>query len=422
MRRPILAAATAMLLGGVTAHADSAGPVGPTSADAICGRGKKLAAVAEYERAAESYAACAKRFPNDPRAETALSDAILLRLGLSDREEAIRLADEWVKTYGAPRPARAAVIIYAVAASHIEQEEWRRAGEVLAKNERMLAAAPIDLRILTHMAKARVLLHGPKPELADTELAATRALYGKGDVIETEIARAYPDEDEGQRMKRLAKALTAVGDAMVMQADGERVARLSTLRAPAYSGPRTTDAIGRHVQTTVRAWMEQRRAAIESLEVRYHEVTEMRPIPPPKAVIASAGAVAKMWSDFADDIARTVPLDAFPARAQPRSTLPLRARVKALVDEVRAPIVQRQALPAARLCVKLSVMYQYTDERARECDAWLVQNDAEHVHPLSELAPQPRAMTPAWVTDPPRPAATPGAPNRSGSDGGNEVE
>jgi tetratricopeptide (TPR) repeat protein len=354
MRRSIfvVALACAFVVVAHRARADGAAPVDPTSADAICGRAAKLQSVAEYDRAAELYTACAKRFPDDRRADAALSDAVILRLGLGDREEAIRLANEYLKTYGATRPARAAVVTYAVAQSHVEHEEWRRAGEVLARHERLLASAPIDIRILAHMAKARVLLHGAKPELADAELAAARALYGKGDVLEPEIARAYPDEDVGQRMKRLAKSLTAVGDAFVIAIDHERDARLGPLRTH----------------------FEERRAAIESLESRYQLVLELRPLPPPKAVVESAGAVAKMWTDLADDMARSVPLEA-------------------------RTILRQHALPAARACVAFSVKYEFTNERSQACDAWLVKNDAERFHPLPELAPQPHAHRQDFVAE-----------------------
>jgi len=383
-------------------HAQTA-PTAPASADGLCGRGEQLRAVAEYERAAEFLAQCAKLYPADARAKPALSDAIILRLGLQQDAEAVKLASEYVKLYGQTDRPMSATIAIAIALHYIENEEWAKARDILTQSHSLLESAPIDLRIQAHLAMARGMLHGPAPEQAYVELTAARQMFGDGGAVEAQIDKAYPGEGDGQHMRRLAKTLTAAGDAMVLLADRDRIARLATLRPPVFAGPKTLVAINQHLSTKATEWMLKRRTAIEEIERQYVAVLDLRPMPPPKAVIASAAAVGKMWADYADDLSRMVPLEAYPTRrtTQTPPTMPTRAEAKAALDQLRNPILQRLAIPALKKCVDLSAKYQYTDDQSRSCDQWLVKNDPS-VREISDLAPTPRPPRPEWQRDEPK--------------------
>ncbi len=374
----------------------------PVSAAEVCRRGEALRGVAEYALAADALTQCARSFPAEARGKTALSDALVLRLGLGEDVEAMRLAGEFVKIYGATDHTRAATVIFAAAAHQGEKARWREAGEILSRNQRLIDDAPIDIRLQARLLVGRAQLHGPTPDRGYAELQTALSMYGNGGALGDMIAIAYPTEDEGQRMRRIGKSLNAVGDALVLLADRDREKSLASQRPPVYAGARTVDALHHHLTTAVPEWMKRRRAAIEERERQYTSVLEMRPVPPPKAVIAAAGAVGKMWADYADDLARLVPLDVYPVTrvAGTPATTPTRAEARAALDEVRGPILQRQALPAMRKCVSLSVKYQYTDERSQGCEAWLTKNDPE-TRPRSELAPQPRAYGGLWTRDEP---------------------
>jgi hypothetical protein len=359
--------------------------------------------VAEYGAAAELFELCAQRFAAASGADVALSDAIVLRLALGQREQALADVETYLRTYGARNPAFSASVVLAAALSHAEHEEWARSLDVLSRHAGVLQNGPIDLQLAAHVAKGRALLHGPKPALAYEELAAARALYAGGATLEAELAKAWPADTEGQRARRLAKALNAAGDALVLLADREQATRVATLRPPVYTGPRSEGALQAHLATKVPAWMEKRARALADLDAAYLAVVDMRPMPPPRAVIAAAGAVAGMWSDYADDLARVVPLDAYPVtvpRGAPPDT-PTRAIVTAAIAQVRAPIVQRRVMPAMKKCVEFAVKYQYWDERARTCEAWLAKNDADHFHAASELSPEVQTPRALWAPSPP---------------------
>lgn len=366
-----------------------------------------MKAVAEYALAADSFAQCARLYPTDPRAKAALSDAVLLRLGLGEDAEAMKLASDFVRLYGASDRTMSATIMFAMAKHHEEQEEWDAAREILVKNQRLIESAPVDVRIQAHLTLARALLHGRTPDLAYPELAAARQLFGDGSTLDSQLAQSYPSDSENQLLRRSAKVRTANGDALVLLADRERERRLAPLRPPIYTGPRSVDALHRHLTTAASEWMQKRRAAIEEVERLYVAVLELQPVPPPKGVIAAAGAVGKMWADYADDLARLVPLDAYPRTraAGAPTTTPTRAEAAAMVAEVRAPILERLAIPAMRKCVDLSVKYLYTDDRSAACEQWLVKNDPA-THERSDLAPSPRRYRPVWIREEPRRSST----------------
>ena len=313
------------------------------------------------------------------------------------------MAGDDVKFCGQADRSMSATIAVAITLHYIENEEWAKARDILTQSHSLLDSAPIDLRIQARLAMARGMLHGPAPEQAYVELTAVRQMFGDGSAVEAQIEKAYPAEGDGQHMRRLAKTLTAAGDAMVMLADRNRIARLAPLRPPVFAGPKTVVAINQHLSTKAAEWMVKRRTAIEEIERQYVAVLELRPVPPPKAVIASAAAVGKMWADYADDLSRMVPLDAYPTRrtAQTPPTLPTRAEAKAALDEIRNPILQRMAIPALKKCVDLSVKYQYTDDQSRSCEQLLVKNDPS-IRELSDLAPTPRTYRPEWLRDEPK--------------------
>ena len=61
------------------------------------------------------------------KAAEALQDAVVLRLGLGQEEQAIEDADLFNKNYGAQKPAQTAQIAFAIGAHYVEQEDWDKA-------------------------------------------------------------------------------------------------------------------------------------------------------------------------------------------------------------------------------------------------------------------------------------------------------
>ena len=53
-----------------------------------------------------------------------------------------------------------------------------------------------------------------------------------------------------------------------------------------------------------------------------------------------------------------------------------------------------RAIPAAKRCLDLAAKLQVVDERAKACEAWLIENDAAHFRRGGELVPRLRAGAP----------------------------
>jgi hypothetical protein len=391
LRRAIAAlVVTSTVLSGAPAEGEEEpAPSPPTAAERVCALGARLAQVAEYERAAEALERCAELAGTDGP----LADAIALRLGLGQRDAALRDVSVYLRTFGKAHPTTASRVVLALALHHEEHEEWARALEVLEARRELLRAAPLEVRIRAQVAKGRALLATDQGAQGLAELGAARALYGDGAAVAAEIEKTWPAESEAQHDRRLADVVRAVGQAALALADAARNARLVGLGPPTFAGPRTEAAVTAFVASKAPSWMEKRRAAIVAAEGAYLAVLDAKPFPPPGAVIAAASAIGAMWADYADDVARLVPGDGWPGSGDGRPP-PAIARA---VGELRAGVVRAFALPAMRKCTHYSVAYEFTDARSRACEAWLTKNDPEHVHAASELSPGLRVPPRAWV-------------------------
>src|SRR5690606_23554233 len=109
-----------------------------------------------------------------------------------------------------------------------------------------------------------------------------------------------PGEDEGQKLRRLARALTAVGEALFYFAEEKRVAA-EAIKFPAYKGPGTRDAVLKHINGPVADWMTKKMPAIEAAEQEYLKIVELQPAPPPRWVIAAGSQVGTLWGNFVRD-------------------------------------------------------------------------------------------------------------------------
>jgi tetratricopeptide (TPR) repeat protein len=327
--------------------------------------------LAAFDSAAEWLERCVTRDPKAARAEGALSEAIVLRLGLGETEAAVRDADRLEKLYGRTKPDKAALVAFAIASHHAEHERFDDARATLARAMPAIdAAAPLDVRLRAHALLARSALRSSRPSgtAAAQEYAVVRALFADPEAAEKKIAQAYAREDEGLRMRRLAQALVAVGEAIHAAAESKRRSEVDVLRlAPADAAK-------------ANAFVEKKSAAIEAAAVEYAKVLALRPVPPPSWAVASKARVALMWASLYDDFAR--------------------ARVPAAV---RDPILHAKVKPALVACVDLAAKLQIFDEDAGACAAWLGSHFEKEHFAVDELVPSLRA--PRWLVWDPLPAS-----------------
>lgn len=348
--------------------------------------GGNYQAIAVYDLAADWFERYAKNDPKAPNADVALSDAVILRLGLGQEEQAIDDARTFTKNYGGAKPAQTASIAFAIGAHYAEQQNWDKAVGALTGSMSVIDKAAPDVQAQAHATLARAFLGKFKTggeSNAKTEYNKVRALWTDPAKAEAAIRAAYPTEDAGTQDKRLAKALNAVGEAYFFAAEERRKAEVDTLKFPAYTGPGDKATVVKHIQTKVKDWYEKKRAAIEKVEPEYIKILDLKPVPPPKWVIAAGSRSGLMWGDFVDDFRRA------PIPAAWKTDAELRGVYYDSLDAASEPFKVRNAKPALKKCLDLSVKHQYFDEYSRNCEIWLAKNYKSEYHVVDELRGAP---------------------------------
>jgi hypothetical protein len=344
--------------------------------------GQNEQAIAAYDLAAEWFEKYQKADARADKADTALSDAVLLRLGLGQEDKAIEDARAFGRAYGEKKPQETAQIAFAVGAHYAEKEDWEKAKGALAGAMSLIDRAPPDVQVQAHATLARACTHLHADAQARSEYARARALWRNPDDAVAKISAAYPSDDEMQKDKRIKRTLTSVGEAMFYAAEEARRSEVDPLRFPTYHGPGTKADVQQHVSVKVKDWYLKKMAAIEKVEAEYAKILDLKPLPPPRWVIAAGSRAGLMWGDFVDDFRRS------PIPTAWKNT-ELERIYTTGIDEGSEPYKVKHAKPALKKCLDLSVKYQYFDEYSRACELWLAKNYQAEYHVVDELRGAP---------------------------------
>ena len=344
--------------------------------------GGNYQAIAVYDQAAEWYEKYARSGPRFENADRALADAVLLRLGLGQEQEAIKDAQDFGKSYGAAKPAQSAGIAFAIGAHYAEKEEWEKSRAALTGSMSMIDRAPVDLQLQAHATLGRALSRLGNANQARTEYAQVKALWTDPAAAEAKIRNAYSTDDEAQRERRLGKAIAAVGEAFFFAAEERRLAEVEPLKFPEYKGPGDKASVKAHIDTKVKDWYLKKMAAIEKVEPEYAKILDLKPVPPPKWVIAAGSRAGLMWGDFVDDFRRS------PIPKAWRGT-ELEQVYTGGIDTASEPYKVQHAKPALKKCLELSTKFQYFDGFSRSCEVWLARNYKAEYHVVDELRGAP---------------------------------
>jgi tetratricopeptide (TPR) repeat protein len=361
--------------------------------------GGNYQAIAVYDLAAEWYEKYAKNDPNAPEADKALADAVILRLGLGQEDEAIKDAAVFTKNYGARKPAQTAAVAYAVGAHYVDTENWDKAVPTLSNSMGTIDKAAPDIQVQAHAALARAFIGkfmAGGDANASREYAKVRALWTNPGDAEAKIKQAYPTEDEAQKERRLGKALNAVGEAYFFSAEQTRKSAVEPVKFPAYTGPGDKATVMKHIETKVKDWYTKKRDAIVKTEPEYFKILELKPKAPPKWVIAAGSRSGLMWGDFVDDFRRA------PIPAAWKSDPEIRGVYYDRLDAASEPFKVQHAKPALKKCLDLSVQQQYFDDFSRACEVWLAKNYGAEYHLIDEFRGAPNRVA-AGLTDKPLP-------------------
>jgi len=347
--------------------------------------GGNYQAIAVYDKASDFFELYAKKTNyRGEFADQALSDAVVLRLGLGQEEQGIDDSNNFNKYFGAKKPAQTAQIAYAIAAHYGEKKDWNNVEKRLGSSMKMIdGKATLDIVAQAHALLARADIKLGKETLAVREYKAVVGLWSDPNAAVAKI-QGIPGEDDGSKQRRLGRALEAVGEAMFYFADQDK-AKVDKLKFPEYKGNNSKEDVLKHIGTKVKDWIVKKRPLIEKASGEYKKIVDLQPVPPPRWVIAAGSRVGEMWGGFVKEF-RAAPIpDAF------RRDVEIRQTYYASLDEASEPQKQ-QAKSAFEICLGYSVKYQYFDEFSRTCEEWLAQNYKNEYHLVDEFRGSPNRV------------------------------
>ena len=323
--------------------------------------------------------------PKATNADKALSDAVVLRLGLGQEDQAIedaRRFNEELRQHEAGADGR----------DRLRDRRPLRRARGLGQGAR--SALPGAMGIIdkaaptfdvvsrrTRSLGASTLSSTKQREQAKAEYAKVRALWSDPAAAEAKIKTRTRARTTRSTIRRLGKALNAVGEAFFFVAEEKR--KPTSIRS---SSPTTR---ARATRTTCQAHQDQGRGlvsrrsapAIEKVEPEYIKILELKPVPPPKWVIAAGSRVGS----HVGRLRRRLPR-ARRSRGRGRRTPSSAAPTTTRLDEASEPFkVSKRARPALKTCLDYSVKYQYFDEFSRNCEVWLAKNYKAEYHVVDEL-------------------------------------
>lgn len=345
--------------------------------------GGNYQAIAVYDKAASWYEKFANENPKMKEAPDALSDAVVLRLGLGQHEKAIQGAATFNLKYGRKSPIKAARIAFAIGSYYAEKQEWKKAERALSRNLRSIdAKATVDVKIQAHALAGRIAAALNKVAQADREYNKVRASIKTFGKVRADLAK------EAGGARRYGKVLTAAGEALFYFAEKTRK-KADKFAFPKFKGKREKKEINEFVKEKVKKWYQEKKKAIAAAEADYLKVLKLQP-PPPRWVIASGAAVGNMWGRFvAEFLTAPYPKQwddpgVVPGTEPPLYWQELRASYQAGLAGAAAPFKTR-ARGAYQKCLAYSVTYQYFDKDSRSCEEWLSKNFPAEFHLIDEF-------------------------------------
>jgi TolA-binding protein len=350
-----------------------------------------------YERFANEQAASADKEMQE-KAANALSDAVVLRLGLGQQDKAIEDSNKFSASFSARNPAKAAQIAFAIGAFYAERQDWKNAEKALSGAiAKIDQQASFDVKLQAHAVLGRTYLALKQDAKAETQFATVRDSW-KDPAAAVKQLDSLGGSD-AQRVRRIGKTLTAVGEAMFFFAEKRR-AEVDKIKFPEYKGSgEDKKEINDFVNTKVTEWFEKKEKAIKETQEEYFKIVNLKPSPPPIWVIHSGSAVGAMWGQFVDDFLKAP----YPKKWDQPGEIPgmdpplfwqdLRAQYQSgLQDAIDKRGYKKAAKLAFETCLGYSVKYQYFDSDSRSCEKWLSKNYGKEYHLIDEFKGTPNRV------------------------------
>lgn len=355
--------------------------------------GGNYQAIAVYDAAADWFERYAKDTAyKGENADQAVSDAVILRLGLGQEDEAIADAANFNRYYGARKPAQAAQIAFAVAAHYGEKKDWAAVVKRLGGGMGVIdKQATLDIRVQAHALLGRAYLNTKRGTNAAGEYGKVAATWKDPTKAVNEI-KSIKDESDDAKTRRLGRALEAVGEALFYFAE-EKKSKVDAVKFPEYKGKNDKASVLKHINVNVKEWIGKKRPLIESASNEYKKIVDLQPVPPPRWVIAAGSQVGSMWGQFVKEF-RAAPIPEFM-----KKDYELRTAYYGALDDASEP--QKQTAKGAfETCLGYSVKYQYFDDYSRKCEVWLAETYKTDYHLIDEFRGSPNRVNSPMMEQP----------------------
>jgi hypothetical protein len=310
----------------------------------------------ELRDAAEAAAKEAQRNPKGEHAIEASAAAVYAELALEEVTQASRHAAEHARAFARSAPDSVSLVAAAVAAYYNDREQWSEALTALSGPTNPAPAKHPATKILWHSERGRALAGlGRKPAAAQAFGAALQAWRPPDPNDPSKVVgRQQPAPMLGRE-----RVMDAVGAAYFYLGEQKRE-QAAGLAPPRYQGPQTPEGVERFIQGPLARWAQQRQKLVAAANASYRHVYELRPVPPPRWVVAAQAQTGAMWDRFAQDM---VSLKLPPKLAGDTETR--EAFERALQGSAKP--AKDAALKAYETCRKLAKQYKLDSEYSARC-------------------------------------------------------
>jgi hypothetical protein len=245
----------------------------------------------------KAAAAALQAADDDPKHELAaesMAAVIYAYLALDEATEATRLLHRFQKRHGAKNRESVSLAAAAVAAYFNDREQHGEALSALGRDTNPAQAKHPQVKILWHAERGRALF-GTGQGGADREFRTVVQTWRTPDPKDPSrmVGRQEPAPMLGRE-----RVVDAVGAAQFLLAEKQR-SRADSLAPPKYRGPKNSDGVERFIQGPVASWAQQRQRAVMAAAAGYDKVLAIRPVPPPRWVVAASARTGQLWHDLA---------------------------------------------------------------------------------------------------------------------------
>ncbi len=348
----------------------------------------------------------AKDYVDEERA-SALSNAVLLRLGLGQEEEAIKDSETFDKKFGAKRKDQARQIFLAIGEHYIEQGEWKKGLDRIEKFIKNYdSTARLDEKYHTRAMAGRASRALKQNAGAEKYFGEIRADWGKDRNGKRKELEDYAAKNPGAAYSARSNTYGAVAEALLFFADKE-YDKANALKFEPYKGGSDDKAWTDYFTKTFGPYIKKRidlnQPAYESYVKVFclgekidpaectREWKDLGEAYASKFVVEASSKAGDLYADTYDK-AYNAPLG--PSLTDLPSDAPNIKKEKGILrrlfynklDQVAQPIIQ-PARTAFKECLEVSTRAQFFDEYSERCEKWLAKKFKNEYRTLAEVRP-----------------------------------